>query len=105
MMGVSMVAFIGMPVLLAAIYGADVRRSYAAGGAPAWCPLAMTMLTTFVRLKVMAGIIWVAASLAFNAAPPAEPCAVWNRRHSSRWRRSRWVGCSAWQCATRPISR
>ncbi len=72
-MGVSMGAFIGMPTLLAATYGTDVRRSYAAGGVPAWYPLAATMLTTFVHLMVMAGIIGAVAPLAFDAVPPVDP--------------------------------
>ena len=72
-MGVSMGALIGLPPSLAEIYGSDIKKVYKANGVPLYLGLVTTVLSAFLHLLLMSAILYAAALLAFDAAPPANP--------------------------------
>ena len=72
-MGVSMGALIGLPPSLSEIYGSDIRKAYAANGAPMWFALIANFLSSFVHLLIMSLLIYCIAPAAFSAALPASP--------------------------------
>ena len=72
-MGVSMGALIGLPPSLAEIYGSDIKKVYKANGVPLSLGLVTTVLSAFLHLLLMSAILYAAALLAFDAAPPANP--------------------------------
>ena len=67
-MGVSMGA--GVPPVLVEIYGTDVRKMYQAGGAPLCFGLLSMLLSAFLHLLIMSGIIFAAAEALFDAKVP-----------------------------------
>lgn len=69
-MGVSMGALIGVPPVLVEIYGTDVRKMYQAGGAPLCFGLLSMLLSAFLHLLIMSGIIFAAAEALFDAKVP-----------------------------------
>ncbi len=69
-MGVSMGALIGVPPVLVEIYGTDVRKMYQAGGAPLCFGLLSMLLSAFLYLLIMSGIMFAAAEALFDAKVP-----------------------------------
>ena len=70
-MGVSMGALVGLPPTLAETYGGDIKKVYKANGVPFYLGAATMFLSAFVHLSIMSIIIYLAAPVAFGAAPPA----------------------------------
>ena len=71
-MGVSMGAFIGLPPSLVEIYGGPIKKMYKANGVPLYFGLVSTVLSAFLHLYIMSGIIFAAAQLMYGAFPPAD---------------------------------
>ena len=69
-MGVSMGALIGLPPSLVEIYGSDIKKMYQANGVPLYLGLVSTFLSAFLHLLLMSGLIFLAAPVLFDAAPP-----------------------------------
>lgn len=69
-MGVSMGALIGMPPSLLEIYGTDIRKMYRAGEAPRFFGLISLVISAFVHLMIMSGLILAIAPAAFDAKLP-----------------------------------
>lgn len=71
-MGVSMGALIGVPPSLLEIYGTDIRKMYRAGEAPQFFGLISLVLSAFVHLMIMSGLILAIAPAAFDAKLPED---------------------------------
>lgn len=71
-MGVSMGALIGVPPSLLEIYGTDIRKMYRAGEAPCFFGLISLVISAFVHLMIMSGLIFAIAPAAFDAKLPED---------------------------------
>lgn len=71
--GVTMGALIGVPPSLVEIYGSGIKKMYQANGVPLWLGLILTVLSSFVHLMIMSGILFLAAPPAFGAEVPENP--------------------------------
>ena len=71
-MGVSMGALIGVPPSLLEIYGTDIRKMYRAGEAPCFFGLISLVISAFVHLMIMSGLILAIAPAAFDAKLPED---------------------------------
>lgn len=69
-MGVSMGALIGVPPSLLEIYGTDIRKMYRVGEAPRFFGLISLVISAFVHLMIMSGLILAIAPAAFDAKLP-----------------------------------
>lgn len=69
-MGVSMGALIGVPPSIMEIYGTDIKKMYKANGIPLYFGLVSLVLSAFMHLLIMSGIIFAIAPIAFNATIP-----------------------------------
>ncbi len=70
-LGVSTGALMGLPPSLVEIYGSDIKKVYKANGVPLYLGLVSMFLSAFIHLLIMCVIIYTAAPIAFDAAPPA----------------------------------
>ena len=68
-------AMIGLPPSLVEVYGSDVKKLYQANGVPLSLGLVLSNLSAFLHLFLMSGLLYLAASLAFDARLPANPAA------------------------------
>ena len=66
-------ALIGLPPTLSELYGSNVKKSYQVGGMPLCLGVLTAAFSTFCHLMLLGGILYFAASLAFDAALPAHP--------------------------------
>lgn len=71
-MGVSMGALIGVPPSLLEIYGTDIRKMYRVGEAPRFFGLISLVISAFVHLMIMSGLILAIAPAAFDAKLPKD---------------------------------
>ena len=71
-MGVSMGAFVGVPPSIVEIYGTDIKKMYHANGIPQSFGLFSLVISAFIHLLIMSGIIFFTAPLAFNAVIPSD---------------------------------
>lgn len=71
-MGVSMGALIGVPPSLLEIYGTDIRKMYRVGEAPRFFGLISLVISAFVHLMIMSGLILAIAPAAFDAKLPED---------------------------------
>lgn len=69
-LGVSMGALVGLPASLAEIYGGDIKKVYKANGVPLYLGLVTTLLSAFLHLLLMSGILCILAPLLFGASLP-----------------------------------
>ena len=74
-MGVSMGALIGLPPSLVEVYGSGIKKVYHANGVPLSLGLLSMQLSAFLHLLILSGILYLAAPIAFGAAPPENPLA------------------------------
>lgn len=70
-LGVSTGALMGLPPSLVEIYGSDIKKVYKANGVPLHLGLVSMFLSAFIHLLIMCAVIYFAAPIAFDAAPPA----------------------------------
>lgn len=70
-MGVSMGAFLGLPLQLAETYRSDIKKVYQTSGIPLFFPALAMGLSAFIHLFLMALLITAAAPLIFRASRPA----------------------------------
>ena len=72
-MGVSMGALIGVSApLFLEIYGTDIRKMYRVGEAPQFFGLISLVISAFVHLMIMSGLILAIAPAAFDAKLPKD---------------------------------
>ena len=69
-MSVSMGAFIGMPPSILETYGGDVKKLYKANNVPLYVSLITMVVSTFVHLVIMCGLIVLLAPGLFGAELP-----------------------------------
>lgn len=69
-MGVSMGALVGLPPSLVEIYGSDIKKAYKANGVSIYLGLVSMFISAFIHLMIMSTIIYLAASVAFQAVLP-----------------------------------
>lgn len=72
-MGVSMGALIGLPPSINELYGGDSKKVYQANGVPVLVGLISMALSAFIHLLIVSLILYAAAPLVFDAAPPSHP--------------------------------
>jgi len=68
--GVTMGAFLGTPIPLMEVLTSDIKKAYRVGGIPLWTVAVNNVISAFVHLSLMSGVILVIAPLIYKAKIP-----------------------------------
>ncbi len=69
-MGISMGAIIGLPPSILEMYGTDIKKMYSSNGIPLYFGVMTLVVSVFIHLLILSGIVYVISSLVFDATQP-----------------------------------
>ncbi len=69
-MGISMGAIIGLPPSILEMYSTDIKKMYSSNGIPLYFGVMTLVVSAFIHLLILSGIVYIISSLVFDATQP-----------------------------------
>lgn len=70
-MGISMGAIIGVPPSIVEMYSTDIKKMYTSNGIPLYFGIVTLVVSAFIHLLIMSGIVYALSVFAFEAEQPS----------------------------------